>query len=73
MGQAGLTEMHMFVDDAGDEVFARGVDDLGIRSLSLRSLICSDNLFNLALRNKNTCHEGLAFVDKCRIFDIVVH
>ena len=84
--QAWLTKMHMLVNDAGDEVFACGIDDLSRRSLSLskrhriirpfdglRGLALTYNLGNLALRNENTCHKGLTLVDKCRIFDIVVH
>ena len=59
MGQAWLTEMHVFVNDAGDEVFACGVNDLERPFDWLRDLVFLYNLGNLAIRNKNTCHEGL--------------
>ena len=69
MCQTWLTEMHMLIDDAGNEVFACGIDDSMNRPFDgLRGLVFTDNLGNLSIRNENTCHKGLAFIDKCRIF-----
>ena len=69
--QSGLTKMHMFIDDARDEVFACGIDDCS--GSEICDFVSAYNLGNLAIRNEDTCHKGLAFVDKCRIFDIVIH
>ena len=64
----------MLVNDAWNQVFAFGIDDLINRPFDgLRDLALTYNLGNLAFRNKNTCHKGLTFVDKCRILNIVVH
>ena len=79
--------MHMLVDDTGNQEFTRGVNDFSIRSLILsmgclrvsrpfneiRGLVPSYYFGNQAILNKNTCHESLALVDKCRIFYVIIH
>ena len=77
--QARLAEMHMLIDDTRNEVFACSVNlmrQFHVKTCNLvrRGVVpFPNNLGNLAVRNKNTCHEGLAFVDKCRIFNKIVH
>ena len=66
-----LTEMHMLIDDARNQILSGAVNHGGGAGIKVFAL--TDNLGNLAIRNKNTCREGLSLVDKCRIFNIIVH